>query len=295
MVETLDGGKPIRESRDVDLPLAAAHLFHHAGWADKLRVRASRAARCGRSASCGQIIPWNFPLLMAAWKIAPGARLRQHRRAEAGRDDAADRAAAGRDHARRRSCRRASSTSSPAAGETGAALVAPSRRGQGRLHRLDRRRQAHPARARRHRTKRLTLELGGKAANIVFADAALDQAVEGIVNGIYFNQGHVCCAGSRLLVEESVARRRRRKLATGCRRCGWAIRSTRTPTSARSTRRCSSRGSASSSRPARRRAPSASARLRAPDKGFWFRPRSSPTRASRTGSRARRSSARSSP
>ncbi len=201
VLETMDGGKPIKESRDVDLPLVAAHFFYYAGWADKLAY-----ALPGRTPHAlgvaGQIIPWNFPLLMAAWKIAPAlaagntvvlkpaettsitalhlAQIFQ----EAGLPDGVVNIVTG-------------------AGETGAALV------------------QHPginkvaftgstgvgkwiAQAVAGTDKRLTLELGGKAANIIFADAPLDQAIEGVINGIYFNQGHVCCAGSRLLVEESI-------------------------------------------------------------------------------------------
>ena len=205
ILETMDGGKPIKESRDVDIPLAAAHFFYHAGWADKLHY-----AFPGRGPGevrplgvCGQIIPWNFPLLMAAWKIAPAlacgntvvlkpaettpltalhlAKIFEEAELPPGVVNIV-----------------------PGAGETGAHLVNHPRvkkiafTGSTEVGKLIQRATAASG-------KRLTLELGGKAANIVFADAALDQAVEGIVNGIYFNQGHVCCAGSRLLVEESVA------------------------------------------------------------------------------------------
>ncbi len=201
ILETMDGGKPIKESRDVDLPLAAAHFFYHAGWADKLQY-----AFPGRTPQplgvAGQIIPWNFPLLMAAWKLAPALacgntvvlkpaettsltalRLAQIFQ-EAGLPPGVVNLVTG-------------------PGDTGAALV------------------RHPgvdkiaftgstavgkgiARALAGTGKRLTLELGGKAANIIFEDAPLDQAIEGIIAGIYFNQGHVCCAGSRLLVQESI-------------------------------------------------------------------------------------------
>jgi aldehyde dehydrogenase (NAD+) len=201
VLETMDGGKTIKESRDIDLPLVAAHFFYYAGWADKLEY-----AFPGRSVQplgvAGQIIPWNFPLLMAAWKLAPAL-------------------AAGN------TCvlKPAETTSITAihlaeilqqaelpdgvvnivtgAGETGRALV------------------DHPdvnkiaftgstdvgkriLKSCSGSGKKLTLELGGKAANIIFEDAPIDQAVEGIVSGIYFNQGHVCCAGSRLLVQEGV-------------------------------------------------------------------------------------------
>jgi aldehyde dehydrogenase (NAD+) len=209
VLETMDGGKTIKESRDIDLPLVAAHFFYYAGWADKLQY-----AFPGRNPRpvgvAGQIIPWNFPLLMAAWKLAPAL-------------------ACGN------TCvlKPAETTSITAmhlaeifqqaelppgvvnivtgAGETGAALV------------------NHPkidkiaftgstevgkriARAVAGTKKKLTLELGGKAANIIFEDAPIDQAVEGIVSGIYFNQGHVCCAGSRLLVQEGVFAQVIRKL-----------------------------------------------------------------------------------
>ena len=215
VLETLDNGKPIRESRDVDIPLVAAHFFSYAGWADKLGW-AGYGADPQPLGVAAQIIPWNFPLLMAAWKLAPAL-------------------AAGN------TCVLKPAETTPltalllaeicqqaelppgvvnvltGAGETGRALVAhdgvdkvaftgSTQVGKEILRSLAGR-----------RTK-LTLELGGKAANIVFDDAPVDQAVEGIVNGIFFNQGHVCCAGSRLLVQESVAEevldRLKRRLAT---------------------------------------------------------------------------------
>jgi aldehyde dehydrogenase (NAD+) len=215
IVESMNGGKPIKESRDLDVPLAAAHFFYYAGWADKLgyAFQGRRARPLGVAA---QIVPWNFPLLMAAWKIAPAlacgntvvlkpaettpltalllAQILEEVELPPGVVNIV--------------------TGGPPTGE---ALV------------------AHPGvdkiaftgstevgqsiqRAVAGTRKRLTLELGGKSANIVFADAAIDQAVEGIVNGIYVNQGHVCCAGSRLLVEESVhdgiVRKLRDRMAT---------------------------------------------------------------------------------
>ena len=209
VIETLDGGKPIRESRDFDVPLAANHFFYYAGWADKLEY-----AFPNRNAQplgvAGQIIPWNFPLLMAAWKIAPAL-------------------ATGNTVV----LKPAETTSLTAlklaeiiqeadlppgvvniitgAGATGAAIV------------------NHPgidkiaftgstsvgkiiSKAIAGTNKRATLELGGKAANIIFDDAPIDQAVEGVINGIFFNQGHVCCAGSRLYVQESVYKEVIRKL-----------------------------------------------------------------------------------
>ncbi len=201
VLETLDGGKPIKESRDVDLPLAAAHFFHYAGWADKLDY-----AFAGRRAKplgvVGQVIPWNFPMLMASWKLAPALATGNCvvlKPAETTPLTALLLAEVLRD-----------ADLPPGvvnivtgAGATGAALV-----GHPGIDKVaftgstqvGKRIQTELAGS----GKRLTLELGGKAANIVFEDAALDQAVEGIVNGIWFNQGHVCCAGSRLLVQESV-------------------------------------------------------------------------------------------
>ena len=202
VAETMDGGKPIKESRDFDVPMAAAHFFYHAGWADKLDYVAP-----GRTLEplgvVGQVIPWNFPLLMLAWKIAPAlatgntvvlkpaettsitalkfAAILQ----EAGLPPGVVNIVTG-------------------AGETGAAVVNHplaakiAFTGSTEVGKIIQRALAGT-------DKKLTLELGGKAANIVFEDAPLDQAVEGIVNGIFFNQGHVCCAGSRLLVQESVA------------------------------------------------------------------------------------------
>ena len=200
VLETLNGGKPIKESRDIDIPLAAAHFFYYAGWADKLEY-----AFPGRTANpigvAGQIIPWNFPMLMAAWKLAPAlatgntvvlkpaettpltALLLAQVIQEAELPPGVVNIVTG-------------------AGETGAALVESSVdkiafTGSTEVGKRIQRSIAGSG-------KRLTLELGGKAANIVFEDAPLDQAVEGVVNGIFFNQGHVCCAGSRLLVQEPV-------------------------------------------------------------------------------------------
>ncbi|MFN0010986.1 MAG: aldehyde dehydrogenase family protein [Phycisphaerales bacterium] len=208
VLETMDGGKPIKESRDVDVPLAAQHFFYHAGWADKLAYAFSGSTPRPVGV-CGQIIPWNFPLLMAAWKLAPAlacgntcvlkpaetTSLTALRLAEilqecdlppgvvniitgAGATGAAIVNHPGLD--------KIAFTGSTDVGKRIAAAVAASPNANGR-------------------TKRLTLELGGKSANIIFDDAAIDQAVEGIIEGIYFNQGHVCCAGSRLFVQEGVA------------------------------------------------------------------------------------------
>ncbi|MEJ7649000.1 MAG: aldehyde dehydrogenase family protein [Nakamurella sp.] len=202
VVETLDNGKPIKESRDGDIPTASAHFFYHAGWADKLE-HAGYGPAPHPLGVAGQVIPWNFPLLMAAWKIAPAL-------------------AAGNTVV----IKPAETTPLsilvlaeiiadadlppgvvnilPGAGDVGSALV--NHPGVDKVAftgstAVGRAIQASLAGTR----KKLTLELGGKAANIVFDDAPIDQAVEGIVNGIFFNQGHVCCAGSRLLVQESVA------------------------------------------------------------------------------------------
>jgi aldehyde dehydrogenase (NAD+) len=201
VAESLDGGKPIRESRDVDLPLAAAHFFYYAGWADKLEYAFPQRTPKPLGVAA-QIIPWNFPLLMLAWKIAPAL-------------------AAGNTVVLKPAettpltamlftdvCQQAELPPGvvnivTGDGSTGAHLVTNTGidklafTGSTEVGKLIMRELAG-------RDVKLTLELGGKAANIVFDDAALDQAVEGIVNGIYFNQGHVCCAGSRLLVQESI-------------------------------------------------------------------------------------------
>ena len=202
VIESLDGGKPIREARDVDIPLAAAHFFYYAGWADKLDY-AFPARRPRALGVAGQIIPWNFPLLMAAWKIAPALAcgntvvlkpaettpLTALKLAELIRDAGLPPGVV---------------NIVTGAGETGAAIVNHDDvdkiafTGSTAVGRLIQKSLAGTR-------KKYTLELGGKAANVIFEDAAIDQAVEGIVNGIFFNQGHVCCAGSRLLVQESVA------------------------------------------------------------------------------------------
>jgi acyl-CoA reductase-like NAD-dependent aldehyde dehydrogenase len=201
VAESLDGGKPIRESRDVDIPLAAAHFFYYAGWADKLEYAfPNRTPRPLGVAA--QIIPWNFPLLMLSWKIAPALACGNTvvlKPAETTPLTAMLFAEI---------CGQAELPPGvvnlvTGDGETGAHLVKSDGidklafTGSTEVGKLIMRELAG-------RDVRLTLELGGKAANIVFDDAALDQAVEGIVNGIYFNQGHVCCAGSRLLVQESI-------------------------------------------------------------------------------------------
>jgi aldehyde dehydrogenase (NAD+) len=201
VAESLDGGKPIRESRDVDLPLAAAHFFYYAGWADKLEYAfPNRAPRPLGVAA--QIIPWNFPLLMLAWKIAPALACGNTvvlKPAETTPLTAL---------LFTEVCRQAELPPGvvnivTGDGTTGAHLVKHpdidklAFTGSTEVGKLIMRELAGSE-------VKLTLELGGKAANIVFDDAALDQAVEGIVNGIYFNQGHVCCAGSRLLVQESI-------------------------------------------------------------------------------------------
>jgi aldehyde dehydrogenase (NAD+) len=201
VLESIDNGKPIRESRDVDLPLVAAHFFYYAGWADKLGY-----AGFGPSPRplgvAGQVIPWNFPLLMLAWKIAPALAAGNTvvlKPAETTPLTAL---------AFAEICQQADLPPGvvnivTGAGETGRALVEhPGVDKVAFTGSTEVGRQI--ARSVAGSRKKLTLELGGKAANIVFDDAPLDQAVEGIVNGIYFNQGHVCCAGSRLLVQESV-------------------------------------------------------------------------------------------
>lgn len=202
VLESIDNGKPIRESRDVDVPTVAAHFFHHAGWADKLH-HAGYGPDPQPLGVAGQVIPWNFPLLMLAWKIAPALACGNTvvlKPAETTPLTALAFASI---------CQQADLPPGvvniiTGAGETGATLVGHDDldkvafTGSTAVGKQIQRTLAGTGR-------RVTLELGGKAANIVFEDAALDQAVEGIVDGIFFNQGHVCCAGSRLLVQESVA------------------------------------------------------------------------------------------
>ncbi|HWD06587.1 MAG TPA: aldehyde dehydrogenase family protein [Amycolatopsis sp.] len=202
VLESLDNGKPIKESRDSDVPTAAAHFFYHAGWADKLEY-AGYGPDPKPLGVAGQVIPWNFPLLMLAWKIAPALATGNTvvlKPAETTPLTALVFAEI---------CQQAELPPGvvnilPGAGDIGAALVEHGDldkiafTGSTEVGKLIQRTVAGTR-------KKLTLELGGKAANVVFDDAPLDQAVEGIVNGIFFNQGHVCCAGSRLLVQESVA------------------------------------------------------------------------------------------
>ncbi len=203
VIESLDGGKPIRESRDIDIPLAANHFFYYAGWADKLEY-AFPNRKAKPIGVAGQIIPWNFPLLMAAWKLAPALAtgntvvlkpaettpLTALKLAEVIRDSGLPKGVI---------------NIVTGAGDTGAEIVNhpdidkiafTGSTGVGK----------YIQKAIAGTRKKLTLELGGKGANIIFEDAAIDQAVEGIVNAIFFNQGHVCCAGSRLFIQESVAK-----------------------------------------------------------------------------------------
>ncbi|HET8601226.1 MAG TPA: aldehyde dehydrogenase family protein, partial [Segeticoccus sp.] len=203
VLESLDNGKPIKESRDVDIPTAAAHFFYHAGWADKLQYAVPGNPDPQPLGVAGQVIPWNFPFLMLAWKIAPAlatgntvvlkpaettpltallfAEICQQADLPPGVVNIVTGAGeTGRAVVGHPDVDKVAFTGSTEVGKAIARTVAGSR-------------------------KKVTLELGGKGANIVFDDAPVDQAVEGIVNGIFFNQGHVCCAGSRLLVQESVA------------------------------------------------------------------------------------------
>jgi aldehyde dehydrogenase (NAD+) len=202
VLETLDNGKPIRESRDVDVPLAAAHFFYHAGWADKLEY-AGLGTTPKAHGVAGQIIPWNFPLLMLAWKVAPAlaagntvvlkpaettsltallfAEVCQQAELPAGVVNiVTGDGSTGALIVNHPEIDKIAFTGSTEVGKIIARAIAPT-------------------------NKSVTLELGGKAANIIFEDAAIDESVEGIVNGIFFNQGHVCCAGSRLILQESIA------------------------------------------------------------------------------------------
>jgi aldehyde dehydrogenase (NAD+) len=215
VLESLDSGKPIRESRDVDVPLAAAHFFYYAGWADKLEYAfPNRSPRPVGVA--GQIIPWNFPLLMLAWKIAPALACGNTVVLKPAQTTPLS-ALLFCDVVRQAELPPGVVNVLTGDGGTGAELVRSAGvdkiafTGSTEVGKEIQRAVAGTG-------KRVTLELGGKAANIVFDDAPLDQAVEGIVNGIYFNQGEVCCAGSRLFVQESVAedviRRLKRRMGT---------------------------------------------------------------------------------
>src|SRR5688500_7326553 len=200
VLESMNGGKPIKESRDIDLPLAAAHFFYYAGWADKLDY-----AFPGRDAKpigvAGQVIPWNFPMLMAAWKLAPALPTR-HTTVLKPAETTPLTALLLAEVIQAAELPPGAVNVLTGAGETGAALVAADVDKVAFTGSTEVGKQIRRTIAGSH--KRLTLELGGKAANIVFEDAPLDQAVEGVVNGIFFNQGHVCCAGSRLLVQEPI-------------------------------------------------------------------------------------------
>ena len=201
VLESLNGGKPIKESRDVDLPLAAAHFFYYAGWADKLDYAFPNRTPKPVGVA-GQIIPWNFPLLMLAWKIAPALACGNTVVLKPAETTPLT-ALLFCDVVRQAELPPGVVNIVTGDGSTGAALVTHEGvdkiafTGSTEVGKAIQRELAGTQ-------KRLTLELGGKAANVIFDDAALDQAVEGIVNGIYFNQGHVCCAGSRLLVQESI-------------------------------------------------------------------------------------------
>src|SRR5216117_3130325 len=214
VVETMDGGKPIKESRDVDIPLSAAHFFYYGGWADKLEWAFPNRKPTPLGVA-GQVIPWNFPLLMLAWKIAP---------ALAAGNTVVLKPAETTPLSALLFCDVVRQAELPPGvvnivtgdGRTGAELVKAdvdkiAFTGSTEVGKAIQRELAGTG-------KKLTLELGGKAANVIFDDAALDQAIEGIVNGIYFNQGHVCCAGSRLLVQESVyedvVRKLKRRMGT---------------------------------------------------------------------------------
>jgi aldehyde dehydrogenase (NAD+) len=202
VLESIDNGKPIRESRDVDLPLVAAHFFYYAGWADKLG-HAGLGPDPHPLGVAGQVIPWNFPLLMLAWKIAPALAAGNAVVLKPAETTPLT-ALAFADICRQADLPAGVVNIVTGAGDTGRALVEhPGVDKVAFTGSTEVGRQI--ARSVAGSRKKLTLELGGKAANVVFDDAPLDQAVEGIVNGIFFNQGHVCCAGSRLLVQESVA------------------------------------------------------------------------------------------
>jgi aldehyde dehydrogenase (NAD+) len=215
VLETTHKGMPIRASGDVSRPLVAANFFYHAGWADKL-AHAGVGPAPRPLGVAAQVIPWNFPLLMLAWKIAPALAAGNTVVLKPAETTPLT-ALAFADICRQADLPPGVVNIVTGAGDTGRALVEhPGVDKVAFTGSTDVGRQI--ARSVAGTRKKLTLELGGKAANVVFDDAPLDQAVEGIVNGIFFNQGHVCCAGSRLLVQESIAEdlleRLRRRLAT---------------------------------------------------------------------------------
>lgn len=201
VLETLDGGKPIKESRDVDIPLVAQYFFYYAGWADKLEylVPGKKVEPLG---VCGQIIPWNFPLLMAAWKIAPALAAGNTVVIKPAEQTSLTALRLG-EIFQEAGLPKGVVNIVTGAGETGEAITAHpdinkiAFTGSTEVGKI-----ISKVAGKTH--KKLTMELGGKSANIIFADAAIDQALEGVISGIYFNQGHVCCAGSRLLLEESI-------------------------------------------------------------------------------------------
>jgi aldehyde dehydrogenase (NAD+) len=202
VLETLDNGKPIRESRDVDIPLVAAHFFYHAGWADKLDY-AGYGSSPKPLGVAAQVIPWNFPLLMLAWKIAPALACGNTVVLKPAETTSLT-ALAFADICRQADLPPGVVNIVTGAGDTGRMLV--EHQGVDKVAFTGSTEVGKAIqRAVAGTDKRLTLELGGKGANIVFDDAPLDEAIEGIVNGIFFNQGHVCCAGSRLLLQESIA------------------------------------------------------------------------------------------
>ena len=236
VLESIDNGKPIRESRDIDIPLVARHFYHHAGWAQLMESELPGYEPVG---VVGQIIPWNFPC--SCWRGRSRRRSpREHGGAQAGRVHAADRARV----------RRAVPEVGPAAGVvnivTGDGRPGPrwstTRRRQDRLHRFDRGRPDHPRRHRRQRQEALASSWGEVAVPGVRGRRPR-QRRRGVVDAIWFNQGQVCCAGSRILAQEGVAERWSTSCGRGWRPCAWAIRSTRRSTSAPSWRRCSSSGS----------------------------------------------------
>jgi aldehyde dehydrogenase (NAD+) len=268
VLETIDNGKPIRESRDVDIPLVAAHFFYYAGWADKLEHAGFGRKPLGVAA---QVIPWNFPLLMLAWKIAPALAAGNTVVLKPAETTPLT-ALAFADICQQADLPPGVVNIITGGGETGRLLVEHSDvdkvafTGSTEVGRAI-------ARSVAGTSKRLTLELGGKAANIVFDDAPIDQAIEGIVNGIFFNQGHVCCAGSRLLVQESVAEdvlaRLKRRMATL--RVGDPLDKNTDVgaiNSAAQLERIRELSSAGESEGAERWSPP----CQLPDRGFWFAP-----------------------
>ena len=288
VLESMDNGKSIRETRDIDVPLVARHFYHHAGWAQLLDTEFAGYEAIG---VVGQIIPWNFPLLMLAWKIAPALAAGNTIVLKPAEFTPLTALVFRGDRRRGRAFRAGVINIVNGHGDTGAAIVEHpdvdkiAFTGSTEVGRIIRKATAGSG-------KKLSLELGGKSPFIVYEDADLDSVVEGVVDAIWFNQGQVCCAGSRLLVQEGVAERLVAKLRARMEKLRSALRSTKRWTWARSSRRCSSSASGAwCSRASMKARRCGSRRGPVRPKAASIRRRCSPTCSRRRRSRRSRSSA----